>query len=284
MTAPQFPETPPHLWKKSERFLAHFIISIHVPSLLNILRKSIKHGRFEPPNSSMGHCWFVILPNSRLMLIVVGCGLISSWFVQDLTRSRSGATTKHIVQAVGSSSKEKGSAFIEKHAPSSKPSIYSSYAEVYEDPSVEIVYIGTPHSCHLQNALDAINAGKNVLCEKPMTINAKETEILVKAAKEKGVFLMEGRLIAGLVGVQAENTISCLDAVLPNYQFTSETHPCRWGYRKYQPSLRRLRPRHAHLVALAFLQNCRSLTWSWCAPRHWNLYTDLGVNHPRPAS
>ena len=126
------------------------------------------------------------------MLIVLGCGLISSWFIQDLTRNRPDATTKHIVQAVGSSSKEKGSAFIEKHASSSKPSIYSSYAEVYEDPNVEIVYIGTPHSCHLRNALDAINAGKKVLCEKPMTINAKEAETLVKAAKEKRVFLMEG--------------------------------------------------------------------------------------------
>jgi predicted dehydrogenase len=109
-----------------------------------------------------------------------------------LTRERPEASTKHIIQAVGSSSKEKGSAFVAKHAPSSKPSIYSSYAEVYNDPNVEIVYIGTPHSCHLQNALDAISAGKNVLCEKPMTINAKETEILIKAAKERGVFLMEG--------------------------------------------------------------------------------------------
>ena len=133
------------------------------------------------------------------MLIVIGCGLIPSWFVQDMTRNRPDATTKHIIQAVGSSSKEKGSEFIEKHAPSSKPNIYSSYAEVYEDPSVEIVYIGNPHSCHLQNALDAIKAGKNVLCEKLMTINAKETEILVKAAKEKDVFLMEGRLITRLV-------------------------------------------------------------------------------------
>lgn len=125
--------------------------------------------------------------------MLAGCGLISSWFVQDLIRDRSDATTNHIVEAVGSSSKEKGAMFVAKYAPSSKPTVYSSYAEVYNDPTVEIVYIGTPHSCHLQNALDAINAGKNVLCEKPMTINAKETEILIKAAKAKGVYLMEGK-------------------------------------------------------------------------------------------
>ena len=126
--------------------------------------------------------------------MIAGCGLISSWFISNLMLNRPDATTKHIIQAVGSSSKEKGSAFIVKHAPSSKPSIYSSYADVYNDPNVKIVYVGTAYSCHLQNALDAINAGKNVLCEKPMTINANETEMLIKDAKGKGVFLMEGKV------------------------------------------------------------------------------------------
>jgi predicted dehydrogenase len=138
---------------------------------------------------------------------MAGCGLISSWFVQDLTRDRPDATTKHIVQAVGSSSKEKGTAFIVKNAPSSNPSIYSSYAEVYNDPEVDIVYIGTPHSCHLQNALDAINAGKNVLCEKPMTINAKEAKILINAAKSKGVFLMEGKFELSSFSTNANNSL-----------------------------------------------------------------------------
>lgn len=143
----------------------------------------------------MGNRWYIFSPKSSdSSLTLVGCGLISSWLVQDLTLDRSNATTRHIIQAVGSSSKDKGTTFIAKHAPSSKPSVYSSYAEVYNDPNVDIVYIGTPHSCHLQNALDAINSGKNVLCEKPMTINAKETEILIKAAKAKGVYLMEGKL------------------------------------------------------------------------------------------
>lgn len=53
------------------------------------------------------------------------------------------------------------------------------------------VYIGTPHSFHKQNCLDAIKAGKNVLCEKPFTMNAKEAEEVFAAAKEKGVFVME---------------------------------------------------------------------------------------------
>ncbi|KAH8694615.1 hypothetical protein BGZ61DRAFT_532674 [Ilyonectria robusta] len=124
---------------------------------------------------------------------IVGCGLISSWFVSDLLLSRTDAPTKHILQCVGSSSIEKGTAFLQKHAPTvaQTTKVYASYAEVYNDPDVDIVYIGTPHALHLTNGLAAIAAGKNVLCEKPMTINAKEADVLVKAAREKGVYLME---------------------------------------------------------------------------------------------
>lgn len=104
---------------------------------------------------------------------------------------RPDAPIKHVVQAVGSSSKEKAAAFVQKHAPSASPTLYSSYEEVYNDPEVDVIYIGTPHALHLKNTLDAIAAGKNVLCEKPLTINAKETEQIIAAAAAKNVFVME---------------------------------------------------------------------------------------------
>ena len=50
---------------------------------------------------------------------------------------------------------------------------------------------GTPHTYHYTNALGAIRAGKNVLCEKPVTSNAAELRSLVAAAKEHHVFFME---------------------------------------------------------------------------------------------
>lgn len=56
-----------------------------------------------------------------------------------------------------------------------------------------ITCAGTPHSYHKDNALAAIAAGKHVLCEKPMTVTAAETEVMIAAAREKGVFLMEGK-------------------------------------------------------------------------------------------
>jgi predicted dehydrogenase len=122
-----------------------------------------------------------------------GCGKISAKFVKDLVLDRQGTPSRHTVAAVGSSSKEKAATFIKESAPGSTPALYASYEGLYKDPNVDIVYIGTPHALHLQNSLDAIAAGKHVLCEKPLTINAKETEAIIKAATEKGVFFMEGK-------------------------------------------------------------------------------------------
>ncbi|KAF5014893.1 hypothetical protein F66182_13966, partial [Fusarium sp. NRRL 66182] len=122
---------------------------------------------------------------------IVGCGWISSWFVADLCLTRRNATTLHVIQAVGSSSHEKAKSFVYEHCPSQSPTLYPSYHDVYNDPDVDIVYIGTPHAVHYQNALDAIEAGKHVLCEKPITLNATLARTMMDAAKKKGVFLME---------------------------------------------------------------------------------------------
>ncbi|GKT47574.1 D-xylose 1-dehydrogenase (NADP(+)) [Colletotrichum spaethianum] len=122
---------------------------------------------------------------------IIATGLISSWFVEDLVLERSDAKAKHIIQSIGSSSLQKGKAFVEKHLPGKEPTVYGSYAEVYNDPNVDVIYIGTPHAFHKQNCLDAIRAGKHVLCEKAFTITAKEAREVFNAAKEKGVFVME---------------------------------------------------------------------------------------------
>lgn len=51
--------------------------------------------------------------------------------------------------------------------------------------------VGTPHTYHYTNALDAIKSKKHVLCEKPVTCNVAELRALLAAAKEHGVFFME---------------------------------------------------------------------------------------------
>lgn len=96
--------------------------------------------------------------------------------------------------AIGSSSYEKGNAFVAQHCGSQAvpPVVYNSHAALYADTNVDIVYISTPHALHKRCTLDAIAAGKHVLCEKPMAVNALEAEEMIAAAKKQGVFLMEG--------------------------------------------------------------------------------------------
>ncbi len=69
---------------------------------------------------------------------------------------------------------------------------YGSYAELIADPEVEAVYVATPHARHAEVIGLALDAGKAVLCEKPMTHRLAETERLAALADERGVFLMEG--------------------------------------------------------------------------------------------
>ncbi|KAL4761724.1 Gfo/Idh/MocA family protein [Aspergillus foveolatus] len=124
---------------------------------------------------------------------IIGAGLISSLFTKDITLPRKSPAAVHKIQAIGSSSLEKGRAFVETHLASlnPKPTVYPNYGDVYNDPEVDIVYIGTPHGLHKQHCLDAIAAGKHVLCEKAFTLNATEGREVLAAAQAKGVFIME---------------------------------------------------------------------------------------------
>lgn len=69
--------------------------------------------------------------------------------------------------------------------------IYDSYEALLADPKVDIVYISTTHNFHCQNTIEALHAGKHVLCEKPMGISSSEIERMTNAAKTSGKFLME---------------------------------------------------------------------------------------------
>ena len=98
-----------------------------------------------------------------------------------------GADGAEIV-AVGSRSQESADAFGDEF---DIPNRHGSYEALANDPDVDVIYIGTPHPYHKDNSLLCIDAGKAVLCEKPFTINAKEAEVVINRAREKGIFLME---------------------------------------------------------------------------------------------
>ncbi|WP_462409438.1 Gfo/Idh/MocA family protein [Neobacillus sp. Marseille-QA0830] len=69
--------------------------------------------------------------------------------------------------------------------------IYGTYEELIEDPAVDVVYIANLHPQHFEPAKLALETGKAVLCEKPLTINANQAEELLSIASKKNVFFME---------------------------------------------------------------------------------------------
>ena len=61
---------------------------------------------------------------------------------------------------------------------------YGSYEELLNDPEIDAIYNPLPNHMHLEWSLKAIEAGKHVLCEKPIGMNSKEAETLMEAAKK----------------------------------------------------------------------------------------------------
>jgi predicted dehydrogenase len=67
------------------------------------------------------------------------------------------------------------------------PKAFNSAAELSRSPEVDAVFVTTPNACHLQDVLTAIEAGKAVLCEKPLAMNAAEARQMVEAARRRNV-------------------------------------------------------------------------------------------------
>lgn len=91
--------------------------------------------------------------------------------------------------AVASRSADTAAAFADRHGIATA---YGSYEQLYNDPDIDAIYVATPHSLHVDNATDALRAGKAVLCEKPLTMSADQVDTLVNVAADTGGYLMEG--------------------------------------------------------------------------------------------
>ena len=90
--------------------------------------------------------------------------------------------------AVGSRSKDTAEAFGSQFGVARR---HGSYEALLADPEVQAVYIATPHPMHAEWAIKAAEAGKHILCEKPLALNYPEAMAVIEAARRHDVFLME---------------------------------------------------------------------------------------------
>ncbi|KAG7195902.1 uncharacterized protein KQ657_002287 [Scheffersomyces spartinae] len=140
------------------------------------------------------------MSSSQLRWGIVGCGIISGVFARDLVylnkNPRGANKIKHVITRVASRSPAKGQEFIEKNIDEYYDDVYGtkvvSYEDIQIDPEVDILYIGLPHTLHHSFVIEAITRGKkHILCEKPVTVNSKQLELILDAARENNVFFME---------------------------------------------------------------------------------------------
>ncbi|MFF9404190.1 Gfo/Idh/MocA family protein [Streptomyces anandii] len=90
--------------------------------------------------------------------------------------------------AVASRRKESAEGFAERFG---TRRAYGSWEELARDEDIDVVYVATPHAAHRPAAGLCLEAGRNVLCEKPFTLNLREAAELVALAREHDRFLME---------------------------------------------------------------------------------------------
>jgi predicted dehydrogenase len=124
------------------------------------------------------------LMNPKFRWGVLSTGRIAVVFAKAVGESRTGT-----VAAVASRDRRKAEEFA---AGFDIPEFYGSYEELIEDPTVQGVYIATPHPQHFEWTLQAIRAGKHVLCEKPLTMTLAQAREVAAEARSWGVVVMEG--------------------------------------------------------------------------------------------
>ncbi len=121
--------------------------------------------------------------SKKLAWGILGTGRIAGVFARGVAQSRTGTLV-----AVGSRTQESAEAFGTSF---SIPHRYGSYEALLADPEVQAVYISTPHPFHAEWAIKAAEAGKHILCEKPIGLNAAQAMAIIEAAYQNDVFLME---------------------------------------------------------------------------------------------
>lgn len=112
--------------------------------------------------------------------------LATGWIAEQFTRDIQLAGLQ--VQAVGSRTPDKAQAFARQF---DIARAHGSYAALVADPDVDIVYIATPHTQHLDAALLALQAGKHVLVEKPFALNGHQAAQIVACARARNLVVME---------------------------------------------------------------------------------------------
>ena len=121
--------------------------------------------------------------NNKINWGIIGLGNIANQFAADLL-----LIEEANLVAVASRGIEKATDFANQY---NCPKAYDSYEALFADDQVDIVYIATPHDSHAELSIKALENGKHVLCEKPMSLSYNEAVRMIESSKTHNKFFME---------------------------------------------------------------------------------------------
>lgn len=139
------------------------------------------------------------------------------------------------VAAVAARSSAKAESFARSHG---IPKAFGSYTDLLNDPSIDVVYVGSIADQHYSLAVQSLLAKKPTLVEKPLTLTLNDTQQLLQLAKQENVFLMEGlwtRCFPAIIKVQeliAEGAIGRVSTIQADFGWSTEG--CEPGDRIWQ--------------------------------------------------
>ena len=115
-------------------------------------------------------------------------GIIAPGRIADKFAAALNAVDTAELFAVASRDYDRAERFARKH---DAQKAHTDYLQLVQDPDVDIVYVASPHTFHAEHAVLALEHGKPVLCEKPMTINSNQSTLVFETAHQHNVFCME---------------------------------------------------------------------------------------------
>ncbi len=131
-------------------------------------------------------------------------GIIGAGWIADVMAADFRFVRNSELVAIGSRDMGKAQDLAKKHR---VPRAYGSYAELLDDPDIDVVYVATPHPHHRDVALAAMARGKAVLVEKSFTATHDGAVEVVQAARDKGIFCMEAMWTRFLPAVAAAREV-----------------------------------------------------------------------------
>ena len=222
-----------------------------------------------------------VLPPDAVPLCfgVIGTGHVFDRWMHDMQMlpESSGVRVKGVVAGRSDTAQKKAQQY-------SIPTVYPDYAAMLQDQEIQAVYVATPNHLHKEHVIQALQAGKHVLCEKPIAVNTAELREMFDAADAADRFLMEGlwmrtlpmirRLVsiieAGEIGAVHYLETACCNSNNP------ENYPAMFSAEKAGGALMDVGCYGLHFVRL-LLQGDPTLTSS-------TLLADSGVDHTSSAA